>query len=673
MINSLVADLPEVYQPIYGHPELSRHVSRTSQDRLEHIARIHDAIQRLLGRPLRVLDLGCAQAYFSLNLAERGATVHGVDYLDKNISVCCALARENAALQVSFETGRIEDVITRLEPGQYDLVLGLSVFHHIVHEKGVAVVQALLGRAAAQCGALVLELALREEPLYWGPAQPKDPRSLLDSIPFIHEVARHSTHLANIVRPLLVASDKYWILSGQAYRFHSWTMDPHTLAHGLYQSSRRYFFGEDQVVKLYRFDHILGDVNRDHFTNEMTFLRNPPIGFSAPNLIVCDNNETEAWVAMQRLPGRLLLDLLRENVALDTHALLLFVLDQLASLEAVGLFHNDVRTWNILVAEDGAVHLIDYGSISPVAQDCVWPANPFFAFFIFVREVITGEIDDPDPLRTIAITPLRLPARYQAWATALWHRPLTEWSFHLMHQTLLKGVDDGDSRPSPNNPQDVWMQVIEEAIQTQKNLGQHIRAGLNAVQTELKAFVAPAQQATASADNALSIAQQAMDASQQTRDLITGFESTLQQYQSLAVASEQRIHALLSSTSWQITAPLRWLSLQRKLLATYGCRSRFRALLKKILLRQIVAINARPQLRMRLVKGVRRLGLYPSMRELYFRLQGQPESNIAPDLNAQTPPRSDFMAMTEDHLSPRTRQIYINLKDAIEHHRKENG
>ena len=437
MINSLVADLPEVYQPIYGHPELSRHVSRTSQDRLEHIARIHDAIQRLLGRPLRVLDLGCAQAYFSLNLAERGATVHGVDYLDKNIAVCKALARENAALQVSFETGRIEDVITHLEPGQYDLVLGLSVFHHIVHEKGVAVVQTLLDRAAAQCGALVLELALREEPLYWGPAQPEDPRSLLDSIPFIHEVARHSTHLASIVRPLFVASDKYWILSGQAHRFHSWTMDPHTLAHGVYQSSRRYFFGEDQVVKLYRFDHILGDVNRDHFTNEMTFLRNPPIGFSAPNLIVCDNNETEAWVAMQRLPGRLLLDLLRENVALDTHALLLFVLDQLASLEAVGLFHNDVRTWNIRVAEDGTVHLIDFGSITPVARDCVWPGNPFLAFFIFVREVITGEIDDPDPLRTIAINPQRLPPRYQAWARALWNRPLTEWSFRLMHQTLL--------------------------------------------------------------------------------------------------------------------------------------------------------------------------------------------------------------------------------------------
>jgi O-antigen chain-terminating bifunctional methyltransferase/kinase len=68
-------------------------------------------LQRLLGRPLKVLDLGCAQAYFTLNLAERGAIVHGVDFLDRNIAVCNALARENPALQVSFETGRVEEAI----------------------------------------------------------------------------------------------------------------------------------------------------------------------------------------------------------------------------------------------------------------------------------------------------------------------------------------------------------------------------------------------------------------------------------------------------------------------------------------------------------------------------------------------------------------------------------
>src|SRR3989338_4076883 len=127
MISNLVSNPPEVYHPIYGHPELSGQVSRPCQDRLEKIAQAHDALQRLLGRPLNVLDLGCAQGCFSLSLAERGASVHGVDYLDKNIAVCSALAQAQPHLKASFETGRVEDAIACLEPGQYDLVLGLSV------------------------------------------------------------------------------------------------------------------------------------------------------------------------------------------------------------------------------------------------------------------------------------------------------------------------------------------------------------------------------------------------------------------------------------------------------------------------------------------------------------------------------------------------------------------
>ena len=107
MIEQLTADLPEVYQPIYGHPALSTHVSRTCSDRLEHIVRVHDNLRSLLGRPLNVLDLGCAQGYFCFKLAERGANVHGVDYLDKNI----ALARVDVG---SSEIG------TELEVGKLD-------------------------------------------------------------------------------------------------------------------------------------------------------------------------------------------------------------------------------------------------------------------------------------------------------------------------------------------------------------------------------------------------------------------------------------------------------------------------------------------------------------------------------------------------------------------------
>ncbi|CAK8737803.1 hypothetical protein SODG_001532 [Sodalis praecaptivus] len=96
-----------------------------------------------------------------MSLAERGATVKGVDFQEENIAVCRALANENPQLDASFATGRIEEVIDALEPGQYDLAIGLSVFHHIVHLHGVARTQRWLARLASCTEAMILELALR--------------------------------------------------------------------------------------------------------------------------------------------------------------------------------------------------------------------------------------------------------------------------------------------------------------------------------------------------------------------------------------------------------------------------------------------------------------------------------------------------------------------------------
>ena len=52
--------LPEVYQPIYKNPHLSKHSSRKSTDRLNIIEDITQKYSSFLGRKLKILDLGCA-------------------------------------------------------------------------------------------------------------------------------------------------------------------------------------------------------------------------------------------------------------------------------------------------------------------------------------------------------------------------------------------------------------------------------------------------------------------------------------------------------------------------------------------------------------------------------------------------------------------------------------
>ena len=164
-LEQLVSALPEVYQPVFGHDELSAEVSRPCVDRLQAILRVHDALRKQLDRPLRVLDLGCAQGFFSLSLAEAGAEVVGLDSLDKNVAVCRALADEHPEFNVQFEVGRLEERVESLAEQSFDLVLCLSVLHHIVHEKGQEPVRQIIDSLAEASGMLLVETLSKSKSL----------------------------------------------------------------------------------------------------------------------------------------------------------------------------------------------------------------------------------------------------------------------------------------------------------------------------------------------------------------------------------------------------------------------------------------------------------------------------------------------------------------------------
>jgi len=470
MISTLVSALPEIYQPIYGYPDLSNTVSRSCDDRLIKIAECYDLLHRELSRPLKVLDLGCAQGYFSLSLGEHGAIVHGVDFLDKNIAVCKALAEEQPEFELSFDVGRVEDILDSIYPGQYDIILGLSVFHHIIHEKGIDYVKQLIVKAADVSLALIVELALHEEPVYWGASQPGESRYLLDSVAFVHEIARFSTHLSEILRPMYVASNRYWLLGDSVGEFESWTVEPHALAKGVNQKSRRYFFSAKHVIKFYSFNHKhRGDFNKCEFQREQHFFNNLPPNYQSPKCHLLVEYENEGWVVMERLPGRLLVDRLRAGEKVDHYAVILAVLNYARILEEVGLYHNDIRSWNVLIADNGEVYLIDYGAIIDEPHDCVWPHNIYIAFMMFVDEVVRGRLDKSIPLRTGHISPFSLPQPYLSWAISLWNTPMIEWSFKLMYDTLNKVSQN--SMPSPViRPIDERTLAMEQVIQVHSDI-----------------------------------------------------------------------------------------------------------------------------------------------------------------------------------------------------------
>lgn len=542
-LRALVSALPELYQPLFGFPELSQQYSRGCSDRLRHINAIHGTLAQRLGRPVRILDLGCAQGYFCLNLVPCGARVHGVDFLEQNIQLCRFLAGESGLVHATFQTARIEDVISEIAPGQYDMVLGLSVFHHLVHEHGVAAVRRMISGLARKIPAGIFELALKEEPLYWGSSQSDEPAEILRDYAFVHELDRFSTHLSETRRPMYFASDSLWFLNDTMGSFDSFKTESHSYACGCHQGSRRYYFGMGYIVKHYRMDIPgLKGPNMHEHTNEVAFLSLPADGFKAPRLLLHGNNESESWLVREMVEGNLLAEYFDSSAFIDENSVVRDVLEQLVALETNGLYHNDIRAWNVVLSKSGRAFLIDYGAISRNKKDCCWPHDVILAFLLFVREVFSRKVLHPDPVRSPLLNLEKLPASYSNAFARLLALPEKEWGFRRLLQIL---SEEGEYKEFPKAfSSDGVVKILatfEEASVLYENALHHYRtAGKQA-----KAHIDAIEEAVGKRIGEL-------------RGDITAMQRSLEaKFHELELRTLEMESAVRNSRSWNITAPCR--------------------------------------------------------------------------------------------------------------------
>ncbi len=156
----------------------------------------------------------------------------------------------------------------------------------------------------------------------------------------------------------------------------------------------------------------------------------------------------------------------------------------------------------------------------------------------------------------------------------------------------------------------------------------------------------------------------ALDLAQQAGTLATNSAARAQ-------FAENALHDIYHSSSWRVTAPLRWLGTQRRLLRERGIKGRTKDLIKKmvkpILAGGIAFFDARPNLRGRYSGVSGKKGLYDHIRSIYLRIS--PENETA---NALQSNDSAYAPLLTTTLPTRHAQsIYNELKATIEQ-RKES-
>ncbi|MBI3947621.1 MAG: methyltransferase domain-containing protein [Armatimonadetes bacterium] len=363
----------EFYQPLY---RLDQALFTSAMPRRPCLDRA-DAILNACGGNVagtRFLDVGSSLGFFSFYLADRGAQVMGLENNEGNLRVA-QLVKSLVGLNPEFMAGALDQrFVDQLPDDRFECALLLSVLHHIVHYRGIPFTQVLLRKLLRKIPVLFVELALKDEKadVFWRPAQPDDPLALfaLCENAQIELLGEFPTHLSEAKRPF------YKITRGGTFYVNRRPYNIEKVFHRAYRDSpigatRTYYLAPGAFIKAYRFaeDSDLARCNQEQIIREIanyTSIRHSGAQPRClPQMLGFEIGAGQASIVLTRLDGELLSDRLGHLSPREQAQVLQGIIRGLAELRSLGLHHNDLRCWNIVVGERD-VYLIDLGFASGV-------------------------------------------------------------------------------------------------------------------------------------------------------------------------------------------------------------------------------------------------------------------------------------------------------------------
>lgn len=195
------------------------------------------------------------------------------------------------------------------------------------------------------------------------------------------------------------------------------------------------------------------------------------------------------------------------------------------------------------------------------------------------------------------------------------------------------------------------------------NLINRWEARFNAVEQINHQLIVKVQQADAATELALLKAEQANSAASEAHAFAQLAHTEAKHLHAHASNLEARLQEMQASTSWQITAPLRWIGTQVQRLKREGIQARSVALVKKVLRKAMQQIQRRPKL-LKVTKSIsQKLGIYQRLKKINVEVNGGSG-------RALTTPHEYQNESDASEMSVKAERIYTDLKARIARHQK---
>lgn len=339
----------ECTQPLYHFTHPTQNVAN---NHCEDLAKI--IFQRLnhFSRGARILEMNCCLGYFSYYFADHGYIVEGLDPDPRSIEICHLLQNFNKS-PIAFSVGEFShDFIATLAAHRYDIIFLFKLIPILVSQLGVDALQNLMVALLEKIPILLVEApseAAKTDVLY---VFAKCVDASIEQLPLPSSAATIYLIMKNTVtvqeKPYKILSRKFMAYLGAGH------------------FSRFYYDCEEVFIKKYLVSPTLQ--HDAQILQEIAHYQQLPQNPFFPDLLNYVHQDDAISAVFSKLPGTNLYDLLTTGAQIEALPVFRQIVHALIFLFEHGLFHNDVRLWNVMY-DEGKAYLFDLGLAAKIEKE----------------------------------------------------------------------------------------------------------------------------------------------------------------------------------------------------------------------------------------------------------------------------------------------------------------